>query len=67
VPPFAEAHNHNLGTGLEEREKKAIQKYLADGVFYIKIQGNLPLTNEGKLHLSLNRPEGIDVAFAQGR
>jgi hypothetical protein len=43
VPPFGEAHNHNLN-GIEERDRKAIQKYLADGVFYVKIQSNLPVT-----------------------
>src|SRR5437868_6192722 len=24
VPPFGEAHNHNIGTGVEERDLKAI-------------------------------------------
>jgi hypothetical protein len=66
VPPFAEAHNHNLATGVKDRERNAIQKYLADGVFYVKIQGNLPITETEKRELSLNRPDGLDVAFAQG-
>ena len=66
VPPFGEAHNHNIGTGVEEEEKKRIQKYLADGVFYVKIQGNLPLTDERKRHLSLNRPDSVDVVLAGG-
>ena len=46
VPPFGESHNHNIGTGVEDRDRRAIRKYLADGVFYVKIQGNLPLTEE---------------------
>ncbi|MDX6560149.1 MAG: hypothetical protein QOF72_3198 [Blastocatellia bacterium] len=66
VPPFGDAHNHNIGTGVEEWDRKAIQKYLADGVFYVKIQGNLPVTDEWKKRLSLNRPDGLDVVFAQG-
>jgi imidazolonepropionase-like amidohydrolase len=66
VPPFGEAHNHNIGTGLEERDKEAIKKYLADGVFYVKIQGNLPLNHKKKQELSINRPESIDVVLAQG-
>jgi hypothetical protein len=66
VPPFGEAHNHNLGTGIQERDKKAIEKYLADGVFYVKIQGNLPLNDEMKRRLSINQPDSIDVALAQG-
>ena len=66
VPPFGEAHNHNLGTGVEDWDKKAIRKYLTDGVYYVKIQGNLPLTDEMKLRLGVNRPDSIDVALAQG-
>lgn len=65
VPPFAEAHNHNLGTGAEDRDKAAIQRYLADGVFYVKIQGNLPLTDEMKRRLSINQPDSVDATFAQ--
>jgi imidazolonepropionase-like amidohydrolase len=66
VPPFGEAHNHNIGTGVEERDKKAIQKYLADGVFYVKIQGNLPLTDETKRRLKINQQDSIDAVFSQG-
>jgi len=66
VPPFAEAHNHNLGTGAEDRDKAAIQRYLADGVFYVKIQGNLPLTDEMKRRLSINGHDSVDAMFAQG-
>jgi imidazolonepropionase-like amidohydrolase len=66
VPPFGEAHNHNIGTGIEERDKEAIKKYLTDGIFYVKIQGNLPLTDDLKHRLSINRPNSIDVIFAQG-
>jgi hypothetical protein len=59
------AHNHNI-IGVEDRDRKAIQQYLSDGVFYVKIQGNLPLSDEMKRRLSLNTPESIDVALAQG-
>lgn len=62
VPPFGEAHNHIIGTGIEEREKRVIQKHLADGVFYVWIQGNLPLTDEMKERLSINRQTSLDVA-----
>lgn len=65
VPPFAEAHNHNIDGVIEERSRKAIKKYLADGVFYVKIQGNFPLTDEMKSHLPMNRPDGPDVVLAQ--
>jgi hypothetical protein len=65
VPPFAEAHNHNIDGVIEERSRRAIQKYLADGVFYVKIQGNFPLTDELRNRLPMNRPDGPDVALAQ--
>ena len=66
IPPFGEAHNHNIGTGVEELERNAIRKYLADGIFYVKIQGNFPISDERKQRLSLNRPDGLDAVFAQG-
>src|SRR5262245_5652514 len=66
VPPFAEAHNHNIGTGVEGLDRAAVRQYLADGVFYVTVQGNLPLTTERKDRLGLNLPGGLDVVFAQG-
>lgn len=66
VPPFAEAHNHNIGTGVEERDQRAIRKYLADGVFYVQIQGNLPLKDDAKRRLAINREDSLDVILAQG-
>lgn len=35
VPPFAEAHNHNLES--EDELQERINKYLTDGVFYVKL------------------------------
>ena len=66
IPPFAEAHNHNIGDGDEASMRRAIARYVADGVFYAKIQGNLPVSNELKTELGINRPQGIDAVFAQG-
>jgi len=66
VPPFAEAHNHNIGGGVEERVRASIRRYLEAGVFYVKIQGNLPLDAAAKERLGLNRPDGLDVVFAHG-
>ncbi|WP_412068697.1 amidohydrolase family protein [Rubrivirga sp. IMCC43871] len=61
IPPFAEAHNHNLDTdyGLEER----IRQYLNDGVFYAKMQSSIKRRIEPNRHL-FNHPRTIDVAFA---
>jgi len=66
VPPFAEAHNHNIGTGVTEWDKKAIQNYFAAGVFYVKIQGNLPMDDNTKRSLGINKSNSIDVVLAQG-
>ena len=69
VPPFAEAHNHNLAGGIyfnREFNEKIIQRYLADGVFYVKIPGN-PVANVGVLRRELiNRPDSVDAVFANG-
>lgn len=65
VPPFAEAHNHNIDGAVEERSLAAIRRYVADGVFYVKIQGNYPLTDQQRGRLPINRPGAPDVAFAQ--
>jgi hypothetical protein len=64
VPPFADAHNHAIGKGVEEMDTKAIQQFLTDGVFYVKIQGNLPMTEEMKRRLPINRRDSIDAIFA---
>ncbi len=65
VPPFAEAHNHNIDGAVEARSLAAIRNYVADGVFYVKIQGNYPLTDQQRGRLPINRPGAPDVAFAQ--
>jgi imidazolonepropionase-like amidohydrolase len=66
IPPFADAHNHNIGTGVEEWDRKAISKFFEAGVFYAKMQGNLPVTDQIKKNYGLNQKEGLDVSFAQG-
>ncbi len=66
LPPFGEAHNHNIGTGVMEWDSKAIRNYIDAGVFYVKIQGNYPVNDSIKKALNINRPGTIDVLFAQG-
>lgn len=68
IPPFAEAHNHNLagGTTNPETSRAAVNRYLAAGVFYAKIQGNIPLDTAQKAALKLGARDGLDVALAQG-
>lgn len=68
IPPFAEAHSHNINGGTTDPDvsRKAIARYLADGVFYAKIQGNIPLSDAQRAGFGLNTPGGLDVALAQG-
>lgn len=65
VPPFAETHNHNINGG-HPRNKRAIEKYLNDGVFYVKEPGNFFISEAEQNLLGLNRPAGLDVSLAQG-
>lgn len=69
VPPFAETHNHNLAGGIyfnREFNEKMIRRYLADGVFYVKIPGN-PRANASVLRSELvNHPDSVDTMFANG-
>ena len=62
VPPFGEAHNHNLDGG--ETEKK-IRMYLDDGIFYVKNPNNLP-RNRAALAGKINIPTSVDAVFANG-
>jgi hypothetical protein len=69
MPPFAEAHNHNLGSAVylnRDFARQMIQRYLAAGVFYVKIPGN-PADNAAILRNEfVNRPGSVDVTFANG-
>src|SRR5688572_27406305 len=65
IPPFAEAHNHNIDGFDETRSAAALSRYIADGVFYVKIQGNYSLTDDQRRRLPINRPGAPDVVFAQ--
>lgn len=61
IPPFAEAHNHNL----ESRYKlqKRIDSYLNNGVFYVKLLSSIK-KRIGPLMGHYNKPDGIDVSMA---
>ena len=66
VPPFADAHNHGIGTGDEQRDRAMIGRYLRDGVFYTQSMGNAPLTRADRDRLGLDSPNGVDAMLAQG-
>lgn len=61
IPPFGEAHNHDLTTDFEPHER--ISEYLRDGVFYAKMQSAFSKGFE-RLAPHFNNPESVDVKFA---
>ena len=65
VPPFGEAHNHNVEYSTAGRTDSLIRRYLRDGVFYVKNPGNLPRGRDS-LAGRVNVPSGVDVVFANG-
>ena len=66
IPPFADAHNHGIGTGDEKRDRSMIARYLRAGVFYMQSMGNMPLTRADRDRLGLDALDGVDAALAQG-
>ncbi|HVG45623.1 MAG TPA: hypothetical protein VM890_12870, partial [Longimicrobium sp.] len=65
VPPFGEAHNHNVDYSTPARTDSLIARYLGDGVFYAKNPGNLPRGRDS-LAGRVNVPRGVDAVFANG-
>src|ERR1700737_1771910 len=63
VPPFGEAHNHNVEP-LNDLPK-VIATYLEHGIFYVKNPNNLPRDRETVAPL-VNLPDSIDITFANG-
>src|SRR4051812_13238883 len=62
TPAFAEAHNHNIPGADTDA---TIRGYLSQGIFYVMIQENRPQARE-QLEGRINRPESVDVLFANG-
>jgi Amidohydrolase family len=62
VPPYCEAHNHNLGVGDPEGRGA---RYLAGGVFYIQILNDAPYFSHQEEPV-FARPDTVDVTFAHG-
>lgn len=63
VPPFGEAHNHNID-GFKKVDDR-IQRYLADGIFYVKNPNSIPRHTK-ELHGKINVPSSVDVTFSNG-
>ena len=65
VPPFGEAHNHNIDFSTAAGTDSLIATYLRDGVFYVKNPGNVPRARS-QLEGRINTPGGIDAVFSHG-
>jgi hypothetical protein len=63
IPPFGEAHNHNVEES--SRVERTIAQYLRDGVFYVRNSNVLPRARHA-LADRVNVPWSIDVTFANG-
>jgi len=63
VPPFAEAHNHDLASASPEEIGELIDNYLRDGVFYVKLLSAFS-TTAPQVRPFLNQPDSVDVSFA---
>ena len=63
VPPFCEAHNHNLGSADENEATSA--GYLREGIFYVGVLWNLPTLTD-PVRGTYNKPTSVDVIFANG-
>lgn len=61
IPPFGEAHNHNL---IGEDHDDFAKKYVKDGIFYVKNPNNLPRwkPKNGRI----KRVGTVDAVFANG-
>ena len=65
VPPFGEAHNHNVDFSGPARTDTLIAMYLRDGVFYAKNPGVLPRGRDSML-TRVNKPTSVDAIFSLG-
>lgn len=65
IPPFGEAHNHNLDYSSDEQFAQIKRMYLEDGIFYVKnpnslLRATVPLIGK------INIPTSVDAVFANG-
>ena len=65
IPPFGEAHNHNIAYSDQFSELSA--KYLNHGIFYVKVPNNFIEGRQKLIANSLiNKDTTIDAVFANG-
>lgn len=63
IPPFGEAHNHNVEDA--GRINELARRYLQEGIYYVKNPNNLPAAKTSLVG-KVNTRTSIDVVFANG-
>ncbi len=62
IPPYGEAHNHNID---DYNTEEKIRSYLSKGIFYVKVPNILPRSRQNT-EPKINRPNSIDAIFSNG-
>ncbi|HKR11477.1 MAG TPA: amidohydrolase family protein [Pyrinomonadaceae bacterium] len=65
VPPFGEAHNHNLDWSSDERFARINKMYLDAGIFYVKNPNSL-LRSKAPTSARINLPTSVDGILSNG-
>jgi hypothetical protein len=65
VPPFGDAHSHNVDGFSAETSARIIRRYLEEGIFYVKNPTSLPRMT-ANLAGKINTRTSIDVVFSNG-
>lgn len=65
VPPFGEAHNHNLDWSSDEQFARVRKMYLEGGVFYVKNPNSL-LRSKAPTAARINIPTSVDGIVSNG-
>ena len=65
VPPFGEAHNHNLDWSSDERFARLNKMYLDAGIFYVKNPNSL-LRSKEPTSARINLPNSVDGILSNG-
>lgn len=65
VPPFGEAHNHNLDWSSGERFARVNKMYLDAGIFYVKNPNSL-LRSKQPTTARINLPSSVDGILSNG-
>jgi len=65
VPPFGEAHNHNLDWSSDERFNRVNKMYLDAGIFYVKNPNSLLRSRQPTL-AHINLPNSVDGILSNG-